>query len=288
MAQSSGETTTAKTFPQYVAGLSAASGAFAAGTLLGWTSPAQKSILNGEFGFDVDLDQFSWVGSAVTLSSACVCIPMGFLVNWIGRKLTLLLMVLPLIFGWCLLLWAQNVSMMIAARFIQGLSGSAFFIIVPMYAGEIAQKEIRGGLGSSFTLLLVAGILFVYVISAGLNVFYMTLVCGIFPLVFGFIFAFMPESPTYLVSKNKNERAIKSIQWLRGKNYDYKHEMEELQNTDRELREHPVSIVAALGRRETKKALAISLALMFFQTTSGVNAVIFYSADIFLASDLER
>ncbi|XP_058985056.1 facilitated trehalose transporter Tret1-2 homolog isoform X1 [Musca domestica] len=276
---------TSKTLPQYVAALSAAGGAFAAGTLLGWTSPAQTPLLDGEYGFPVSESAFSWIGSAMTLGAAFICIPIGFLINLIGRKLTMLLLVLPFTLGWCLLIWAQNVEMMYAARFLLGISGGAFCVTAPMYTGEIAQKEIRGTLGSFFQLMITAGILFVYAIGAGLDVFWMSVVCGLLPLVFGAIFVFMPESPTYLVSKNKNESAIKSIQWLRGKEYDYNMEIEELKDTEKKIKENPVSIGSALTRRVTIKALCISLGLMFFQQLCGINAVIFYSTDIFKDAD---
>lgn len=272
---------TSKTFPQYVAALSAAGGALALGTLLGWTSPAQVGLTAGEYGFKVNEDQFSWIGSAMTLGAACVCIPIGMLINLIGRKLTMLLLVCPFALGWCLLIWAQNVGMMYAARFILGISGGAFCVTAPMYTGEIAHKDIRGTLGSFFQLMNTAGILFVYAIGAGLNVFWLSIVCGLVPILNAAIFVFMPESPTYLVSKNNTEGAIKSLQWLRGRDYDYHAEIEELRTTEAKIKENPVSVGAALTRPVALKALAISLGLMFFQQMCGINAVIFYSTDIF-------
>ncbi|XP_054731972.1 facilitated trehalose transporter Tret1-2 homolog isoform X1 [Anastrepha obliqua] len=271
-----------KTLPQYVAALSAAGGAFAAGTLLGWTSPAENKILNlNQYNFDVSADQFSWIGSAMTLGAACVCIPTGILINLVGRKMAMLLLVLPFTLGWCMLIWAQNVIMMYIARFLLGAAGGAFCVAAPMYTGEIAQKEIRGSLGSFFQLMITAGILFVYAIGAGLSVFWINIVCGLIPLVFGAIFVFMPESPTYLITKNKDENAIESIQWLRGKDYEYKSEIEELRDTQQKIRENQVSWWVGLSRPVSRKALAISLGLMFFQQLCGINAVIFYAAPIF-------
>lgn len=269
-----------KTFPQYVAALAATGGALAAGVLLGWTSPAQKE-LGANYKFPISEEQFSWIGSAVTLGAACVCIPIGFLISIIGRKLTMLLLVLPFTLGWALLIWATSFEMMLIARFILGISGGAFCVTAPMYTGEIAEKDIRGTLGSFFQLMITIGILFVYALGAALNVFWLSVVAGTIPLIFGAIFVFMPESPTYLVSKGKNESAIKSIQWLRGADYNYTAELEELKKTDEQIKQNPVSIGSALTRRVTIKALIISLGLMFFQQLSGINAVIFYTTDIF-------
>ncbi|XP_037933161.1 facilitated trehalose transporter Tret1 [Teleopsis dalmanni] len=272
---------TSRKLPQYIAALAAAGGALAAGTLLGWTNPAQNDVIAGKYGFDVSEDQFSLVGSFVTLGAACVCIPIGILINMIGRKLTMLLLVLPFTLGWCLLIWAQNVSMLYAARFILGVSGGAFCVTAPMYTGEIAEKDIRGTLGSFFQLMITAGILLVYGLGAGLNLFWLSVACGLIPLIFGAIFFFMPETPTYLVGKNKEEQAIKSIQWLRGSNYDYNTEIEELKAVDAKIKEESISVMSALLRPTTLKALFISLGLMFFQQLCGINAVIFYSTDIF-------
>lgn len=193
-------TSTSRTFPQYVAALAAAGGAFAAGTLLGWTNPAQTPLEDGEYGFSVSEDQFSWIGSSMNLGAAAVCIPIGFAINWFGRKPTMLGLVLPFTLGWALLIWAQNVEMMYAARVILGIAGGAFCVTAPMYTGEIAHKDIRGMLGSFFQLMITLGILFVYAIGAGLDVFYISVVCGVIPLIFGLIFFFMPETPTYYVS----------------------------------------------------------------------------------------
>ncbi len=37
---------------------------------------------------------------------------------------------------------------------------------------------------------------------------------------------FMPESPAYLLSKDMEEEARRSLQWLRGESYDVSKELE--------------------------------------------------------------
>lgn len=71
---------------------------------------------------------------------------------------------------------------------------------------------------------------------------------------------------------------------MRGKEYDHVPEIEELNETDRQIRENKVNLWAALRRPVTIKAMSISLGLMFFQQVSGINAVIFYSKGIFEVS----
>lgn len=71
---------------------------------------------------------------------------------------------------------------------------------------------------------------------------------------------------------------------MRGKEYDHIPEIDELNETDRQIRENKVNLWAALRRPVTIKAMSISLGLMFFQQVSGINAVIFYSKGIFEVS----
>lgn len=259
----------------------AAGGALAAGTLLGWTSPTGQMVDNGDYGFPVDSEAWSWVGSSTTLGAAAMCVLIGTIINLWGRKLTMLLLVIPFTIGWALVTWPQNVAMLVAGRTLLGVSGGAFCVTAPTYTGEIAQKEIRGSLGSYFQLMVTVGILFVYVLGAFASLFVLNVICLMIPLVFGAVFVFMPETPLYLVSKGRDDAAAKSFKWLRGSDYDYSAELTELQTEHREKEAAKVSIVSALMRKSSVKALGISLGLMFFQQMSGINAVIFYTGDIF-------
>lgn len=217
----------------------------------------------------------------MTLGAASVCLVIGTILQILGRKLTMLLLVIPFTIGWALVIFASNLAMLMVGRFLLGVAGGAFCVAAPTYTGEIAQSSIRGTLGSYFQLMMVIGILFVYCIGSYVDVFVLNVVSAIIPLIFGAIFVFMPESPTYLVAKGKKDEAAKSLRWLRGPEYDISQELAELQAQHEEDQKNKVSIVAAFGRRSTQKALFISLGLMFFQQMSGVNAVIFFTNGIF-------
>lgn len=221
----------------------------------------------------------------VTLGAAVVCLLIGTVLQFLGRKLTMLLLVIPFTIGWALVTWATNLSMLFVGRFLLGISGGAFCVAAPTYTAEIAQADIRGTLGSYFQLMLVIGVLFSYIVGSNSTVFTLNLICAAIPLVFGAIFMFMPETPVYLISKGRKEAAAKSLRWLRGSDYDYSAELADLQAQHEQEQNNKVSLAAALSRRSTIKAVFISLGLMFFQQMSGINAVIFYTKDIFEAAD---
>ena len=220
----------------------------------------------------------------VTLGACFVCIPIGLLMNAIGRKWTMLLLVIPFTIGWILVIWATSVVMMCVGRFLLGIAGGAFCVTAPMYIGEIAQSSIRGTVGTFFQLMITIGILFVYVVGTFTSVFTLSIICGVIPLIFGATFFFMPESPAYLVSKDRNDDAVKALKWLRGQQYDEKAEIEEMKKEDAQMKAEKLTFTQAFSRAAAIRGLVISLGLMFFQQMSGINAVIFYTVSIFNVS----
>jgi hypothetical protein len=96
---------------------------------------------------------------------------------------------------------------------------------------------------------------------------------------------FMPESPYYLVTKNRDDEAKKSLIWLRGTD-NVKEELEDLKRSHREqLSLGNVTYLDIFSKRIYLEPLAIMTLLMFFQQFSGVNAVLFYLKVIFNTCD---
>lgn len=261
-------------------------GALSAGTVFGWSSPAGIPMLeHNAAGFPIDAEQWSWVGSMITLGAALICALAGLIINAFGRKRSMILMVVPFLVGWALVIWATGIEMLLVGRFLLGASGGAYFVMSPMYIGEIAQKDIRGALGTYFQLMVTMGILLVYALGYGLSVFTFSLICAVIPIVFAAIFVFMPETPLFWVSKNRTEDAVKSLQRLRGSEYDYSGELTELQDDEERRRLEHSSVWQALRRPATMRAISISVGLMFFLQLSGINIVIFYTSSIFKSAN---
>jgi SP family facilitated glucose transporter-like MFS transporter 8 len=61
-------------------------------------------------------------------------------------------------------------------------------------------------------------------------------------------------------------------------------ELQEMQATVDEAAAQKLSFLEAFRTTEAKKSLMIAFGLMFFQQLSGVNAVIFYTTNIFRVS----
>lgn len=92
------------------------------------------------------------------------------------------------------------------------------------------------------------------------------------------------ESPTFLVQREKNQEASDAIKWFRGSQYDPSEDVAELQNDIEEQKSNNLTLAEAFSRKTTVRGIIISFGLMCFQQFSGINAVIFYTNDIFKAA----
>lgn len=258
--------------------------AFSAGIALGWTAQITEELLNGELGFPITKDELGWIGSLVPLGAAAFSLFTGIICDSLGRKLTMLLLIIPKTIGWCLIIWAKTITMMYIGRFLTGMISGAYCALSSIYISEIAQKEIRGTLGSYTQLMITAGVLYASVCSILFNVRVYTLTCGIIPLIFGLIFIFMPETPIYLTRKGDSQKTRLVLTKLRDATYDIDKEIKEIENCVHED-QSPFNlqiIKTTLKSNSTQKACIIGFGLMIFKVTCGVDAIIEYTSYIFL------
>ncbi|KAH8398951.1 hypothetical protein KR222_001608 [Zaprionus bogoriensis] len=268
---------------QYIAALSAAFGAFCLGASIGWSGPMEAPITEGEaYSFSPTSDDWGWISSMLTFGAGCICIPIGILISIFGRKLIMLVLVVPYLIGWALILLAKHVSMLYIGRYMVGACGGAFCVTAPMYTTEIAQVDLRGVMGCFFQLLIVHGILYGFVVGAYCSPMLVNVLCGILPIIFFVIFFWMPESPVYLVQKGKNDKAAKAMEWLRGDNPGNAAEMAAMAAEGN--KEKP-KVFEMLSRKVTIRGLIITIMLMLFQQFTGINAILFYATGIFLAAN---
>ena len=110
----------------------------------------------------------------------------------------------------------------------------------------------------------------------------LALMGALLPIPFALLMIIIPETPRWYISKGKTKRARKALQWLRGKSADISEELSivEKMHVDSE-RQETQGALRELLKINNLKPLLISLGLMFFQQMSGINAVIFYTVQIF-------
>lgn len=199
-----------------------------------------------------------------------------------GRKRSLLCSSIPLFLGWILILFAKEVWHIYLARCLGGLGTAFGNIAVSVYIGEIADKEIRGKLCTTYSLLKLIGYLFVY--GAGPFVSYTTLIviCSILPLVFFAIFSLMPETPYYLIKVGRLDEAKKNLLKLQSVNTTKdaleKQFLQIQECVDYDMRNK--SSIFDLFKENYRRSLFIMLGIKALQQFSGITAIDSYMQTI--------
>lgn len=81
---------------------------------------------------------------------------------------------------------------------------------------EVTEPRYRGMLTATGTTCVVIGILVQFVMGTFLKWRTIALVCSAMPLLTIVALFFVPESPYWLLTKNRIKEARKSLAWLRG------------------------------------------------------------------------
>ena len=78
------------------------------GLYLGWASPTIPKLLENHSPIKLTKDEAALVIALLKIGSALGCIASIFLVDFIGRKGTLLFSIIPSIIGWIIILLANS------------------------------------------------------------------------------------------------------------------------------------------------------------------------------------
>ena len=132
-------------------------------------------------------------------------------------------------------------------------------------------------------MMVCLGVLFVNGFGSFVHWMVLTGICIVFPALILVVMPFMPESPVYLLARQRRMEAQKSLEWLRGPEHDILGEIKQITNSlEKKEAVGTVSMKEMLTRREYAIPTTVSLLLMVIQQLSGVSAIMFYLGDIFL------
>lgn len=208
----------------------------------------------------------------------------GPLIEYIGRRRTIMVTAVPFFIGWMLIATAPKVFMVFAGRVLCGLCVGIASLAFPVYLGETIQPEIRGALGLLPTAFGNTGILLAFFVGSLMDWSKLAFFGAALPVPFFLLMLVVPETPRWYVTKGRAEDARKALQWLRGRNINVDREMRDLTRSQAESDRTGGNALGTLFTMKYLPAVLISLGLMLFQQLSGINAVIFYATDIFLMS----
>ncbi|XP_017891609.2 facilitated trehalose transporter Tret1-like [Ceratina calcarata] len=276
-----------KWLPQYLAAITATLSAAISGTHIGWTSPILPKLKSPDSHLVITSDDASWIASLVLLGSVPGNILAGFIVDWFGRKTCLLLGGIPLTVSWILIILAWEPYILYVSRFIAGIGLGVAYVACPMYIGEIADKNIRGSLGSLIKLMVTFGELYAHAIGPFVSYEGLAYSCSAISVIFFLTFIWMPESPYYLLMTNREDQAMSSLKQLKwyATEDELEEDMEQMQKTvvrDLSDRGHIWNLFDTPGNR---KAVLIGFGLQFVLQFSGLAAIESYTQEMLEEGD---
>ncbi|NXX02726.1 GTR6 protein, partial [Larus smithsonianus] len=251
----------------YLAVFAAVLGNFSFGFALVYPSPVIPA-LEAHPSPALRLDQYtaSWFGSVFTLGAAAGGLSAMLLNDRLGRKLSIMFSALPSVVGYALMAGAQGIGMLLLGRVLTGYAGGVTSASIPVTCPGKEQ-----GQDSSPNRAAPAGLVLEWRWLA---------VAGEVPvLAMIVLLCFMPNSPRFLLSQGKDDEALRSLCWLRGRDTDYAREYEQIKDSVRKQNRR-VSC-AEIKDPFIYKPLLIAVGMRFLQQLSGVTCVLVYLQSIF-------
>ncbi|MFE2091653.1 sugar porter family MFS transporter [Streptomyces sp. NPDC057582] len=180
-------------------------------------------------------------------------------------------------------------------RIIGGFAIGMASVIGPAYIAEVSPAAYRGRLGSFQQAAIVIGIAISQLVNfgilqladgkqrgtiGGLEAWQWMLGVMVVPaLLYGLLSFAIPESPRYLISVGKNERAKEILAEVEGKEVDLDARVAEIQTAMH--REHKSTFKDLLGSRFGFLPIVwVGIGLSVFQQLVGINVAFYYSATL--------
>ncbi|MEM7511774.1 MAG: sugar porter family MFS transporter [Bacteroidota bacterium] len=244
--------------------------------------------------FDLDAVTKGWVVGSALLGCFAGAILAGPLSKKFGRKTSMILSaVLFTLSAWGSGLPSfvpETIPMLVFFRIVGGLGIGIASMNAPMYIAELSPANIRGKMVTIYQMAIVLGFFIVflttYFIGAdqteeyNLNtgwrwMFWSELVpC----LAFFLLLFFVPRSPRWLALAGREAEARSVLTRLHGEEYaekEYQEIQTSLQQESRNLG------IGDILKKAVLPIVLIGSALSFLQQFTGINAVLYYGADIF-------
>ncbi|CAD7088651.1 unnamed protein product [Hermetia illucens] len=263
------------------------------GAFVGWSSAAFLLFQSEDSPLDggpLSTAEVSWVGSILCVGGLLGTFLFGWMSDRFGRKKSLLFAVIPQLLSWLFIVVGNSFFYLMISRIMGGICAGAIFILVPIYVHEIAQDRIRGALGTFFSFSCNIGILTAYVLGNYMS--YNTspyIFIGVTVLYF-VLLLFLPESPIYLMKRQKEQKAEHSLRYFRNMRKIsqppdfFKDEIEKLRNDyiDGNTKgEEPPLDWKDLSNPVARRVIIIGVSLMALNQFCGCFAIISYTATLF-------
>jgi sugar porter (SP) family MFS transporter len=238
---------------------------------------------------DLGLSSFlqSAVVSAILVGTIVGAGGTGPLADRYGRRTMTLVAAAVFIIGAIGSGLAPNVWFLIGSRVVLGVAVGSSTVLVPSYIAEIAPPDIRGTLSALFQLAITIGIVVAYLVNYALaeaEAWRWMLGLGAVPaLILGAGMFFLPDSPRWLVSKDRRDEARAVLQRARNSEQEVNDEMDDIEEAERQEEAGPGELLKPWVR----PMLVVGIGIAMLQQLVGINTIIYYAPTIMEATGLD-
>ncbi len=243
--------------------------------------------------FDLDPGMKGWVVGSALIGCFVGAIISGPISIAIGRKYSLIISaILFSISAWGSGLPSflpESVSLLVAFRLIGGLGIGIASMNAPTYIAEIAPAKIRGTLVSYYQLAIVVGFFVVFIVTYMIGnqateaeniqngwrwMFWSELIPSAAFLILLF---FVPKSPRWLALKGLKSDAYRVLTRIHGAEIAET----EMREIEKSILKDKAKIKLNIFAKGVFSIIVIGTVLSVLQQFTGINAVLYYGADIF-------
>ncbi len=224
----------------------------------------------------------SWIVAVLLIGAMIGAAISGYLSEKISRKWTKCVSGCVYVIGALLAAFAQDVTWLVIARFVLGLSVGTASFVAPEYIAEQTPPRVRGGTVTFNQLMVTLGILLAYIAGYGLrdvtfNWRWMFGIAAVPGAALAISMVFVPHSPRWLVKQGRVDEARQVLQRTRSQDDDIEGELQAIRDVTESERGWSI---LDLFRTKVRSLMLIGIGLAVFQQFVGVNTVIYFASTI--------
>jgi len=187
--------------------------------------------------------------------------------------------------------WPWNWTALLAFRFLGGIGVGMASVVCPLYIAEIAPAASRGRLVALSQFNVVLGILLAYLSNwliggtrAGGDAWRWMFAVEALPAAafFGLLFL-TPESPRWLIARGRDAEARRVLEAIGAESPEA-----EIVKGRRSLLEESDGREESLFSPRYRRPVLLAVAIAAFNQLSGINAIIYYTPDVFRMAGFDR
>ncbi|XP_047498447.1 facilitated trehalose transporter Tret1-like [Penaeus chinensis] len=250
------------------------------GMMYGWSVVLPK-LQEDTSRFTVTEDDVSWLVSVVLIMGFITAPLAGPMAECGGPRRLLMIITLPVAGLWLVQAYSPYLWLLYLARALMAICSTVVYTVMNPLAAELFPAHIRGVATALPEVFLCAGLMLSYLLASVLPWDTATAVSAAPFLLLSVMMLLVPESPYWLVRKNKIDAAERSLRLLLGRDGNVAKELEVIMSTtalkQREIKDQ----LRELKKKQNAFPVLLLLSIFILRELGGKGPVFYYTVYMF-------